>query len=161
MYRELTLNSGVVKVWHAVIGHLEFSLAAQAFKRHMQNSTFEPRTADIIRNAREISNPKLLTAGEAWSVAVQLVKRYGTAGHAEALERMKDEPQIVRVLTSAMWKRICHSDLEREISFVERDFRSDYEDTCEQHDEERKTIETYGKVTDLVRVTAEKVALPK
>jgi hypothetical protein len=132
IYSNFQTSEQTIKLWHRLIGHLEFRIAAQAFKAHMQSSTFAPTPADILRLASEITKPlaEQKTAGEMW----QLVRRIARTGRVEYEQKLKEIHP--RAYAAAMqvggFDRIGMCHIEKEMPFVRRDFVRFYDDMSER-----------------------------
>jgi len=71
----------LIQTWHDFLGGYEYEMVKTAVKKLMINSEWPPTPGDIIKEIETIKLPKeaKLTAGEAWSLVLDIIGKYGTS----------------------------------------------------------------------------------
>lgn len=134
MYSTLQVNRRMVQLWRSLIGHLDLDTAKRAFAGHMRSSSFEPKAADILRLAAEITRPESLqrTAGEMWEIVRKISRRNNPANEKYLAEKYP------RAYAAAMqvggFSHIGLADQYEELPFIRRDFLRFYEEMTDRDD---------------------------
>lgn len=109
-FPNMQVTEATVKLWHELLGDLDFNLAIAATKKLILESPYPPTIADIRKRAAEIMTPQeeMIDAAGAWGEVVRAVRKYGYYCEAEALESMS--PQVAKVVRYIGWREICLSE---------------------------------------------------
>ena len=68
----------MVDAWAEMLGDIPFDHAKAAIKASVATSPFPPSIAEIRDYATRMTTPKRLTADEAWGIASEVIRNYGT-----------------------------------------------------------------------------------
>lgn len=68
----------MVIAWAEMLEDIPFDHAKAAIKASVATSPFPPSIAEIRDYATRMTNPKRLTADEAWGIASEVIRNYGT-----------------------------------------------------------------------------------
>ena len=165
-----------VRAWAEMLQDIPFDHAKAAMKAAVATSPFPPSIAEIRDYATRLNGPRRLTADEAWGIASDLIRNYGTrtvpkAGYADReyefvrfgepvrirqsgleYEAKRHCPEDVWALLQRMgWKDICESD---NLDVV----RGQFVKAWSSHDVEAKEVRVIGGVVpELVAAITENV----
>ena len=104
-YPKFEVDDLKVRVWHEMLGDLDYVTANMAAKKLILENTFAPSIAEVRKAAKEILNPDGMTAAEAWGEVERAVRTYGYYRETEALESMS--PSVAKVVEYIGWQNIC------------------------------------------------------
>lgn len=107
-YPKFEVDDLKVKVWHEMLCDLEYSVVNIAIKKLIMQNTFPPAIAEVRKAVTEITNPKCLTAAEAWGEVLRAVKNYGHYRAKEAIASLS--PTTAQVVKYIGWDEICLSE---------------------------------------------------
>jgi len=120
-----------VRVWHEMLGDLDYVTANIAAKKLILENTFAPSIAEVRKAVMEILNPDGMTAAEAWGEVERAVRTYGYYRETEALESMS--PSVAKVVKYIGWQNIC---LNEEPGVVRGQFLKMYTQVAEREQKE-------------------------
>ena len=101
------VNDLKIRVWHEMLGDIDYAVASMAVKKLIMQNTFAPAIAEVRRAAMEIMCPEQVTGSEAWGEVTRAIRNYGYYREAEALASMS--PTTARVVRHMGWQDICTS----------------------------------------------------
>ena len=104
-YPKFEVDDLKVRVWHEMLGDLDYATANMAVKKLILENTFPPSIAEVRKAAMEILNPDAMTAAEAWGEVERAIRIYGYYRETEALESMS--PSVAKVVKYIGWQNIC------------------------------------------------------
>ena len=104
-YPKFEVDDLKVRVWHEMLGDLDYATANMAVKKLILENTFPPSIAEVRKAAMEILNPEVMTAAEAWGEVERAIRIYGYYRETEALESMS--PSVAKVVEYIGWQNIC------------------------------------------------------
>jgi len=104
-YPKFEVDDLKVRVWHEMLGDLDYATANMAAKKLILENNFPPSIAEVRKAAMEILNPEVMTAAEAWGEVERAVRTYGYYRETEALESMS--PSVAKVVEYIGWQNIC------------------------------------------------------
>ena len=81
-----------VRVWHEMLGDLDYAVASMAVKKIIMQNTFAPAIAEVRKAATEIMSPEQVTGSEAWGEVTRAIRHYGYYRETEALASMPPQP---------------------------------------------------------------------
>lgn len=131
-FPNMQVTEATVKLWHELLGDLDFNLAIAATKKLILESSYPPTIADIRKRAAEIMTPQEIDAAEAWGEVERAIRKYGYYCESEALESMS--PQVARVVRYIGWREIC---LSEEPGVVRGQFLKMYQQVSEREQKMR------------------------
>jgi hypothetical protein len=169
----------MVDAWAEMLGDIPFDHAKAAVKAAVATSPFPPSIAEIRDYATRLTAPKRMSADEAWGIAAEVIRTYGT----RTVPVPGYEPEIVAVVRFGEPVKPRKSGLEYEAKrhcppeVWEQLRRMGYKDVCESdnpdvvrgqfmkywtgHDTEKKEERVFGAlVPELLKaITGENWAL--
>ena len=74
----INADKEMVDMWNEMMGDITYDQAISALKAHAAMSPFPPSIAEIRDYATRLTTPKRLTADEAWGIAQDVIRTYGT-----------------------------------------------------------------------------------
>lgn len=107
-YPRFEVDDLKVRVWHEMLGDLDYAVASMAVKKLIMQNTFPPAIAEVRKAAMEIMRPEQVTGSEAWGEVTRAIRNYGYYREAEALASMS--PTTARVVRHMGWQDICMSE---------------------------------------------------
>lgn len=107
-YPRFEVDDLKARVWHEMLGDLDYAVASMAIKKIIMQNTFAPAIAEVRKAAMEIVNPEQVTGSEAWGEVTRAIRNYGYYREAEALASMS--PTTARVVRHMGWRDICVSE---------------------------------------------------
>lgn len=79
-----------------------------AFQKHVLESVYPPKIADIENRIHEIKNFKYeKSAAEAWGEVMEAIHKYGYYGEDEAMDSFDDKTKII--VKALGWQELCDS----------------------------------------------------
>lgn len=169
-------TKATVEAWAEMLQDIPFDHAKAAVKAAVATSPFPPSIAEIRDYATRLTGPRRLTAEEAWGIASECIRNYGTRtvpkdGYADKVYEFVRFGEPVRVRPSGLEyeaKRHCPEDVWALLQ------RMGYRDICESdnpdvvrgqfikawssHDTEAKEVRVIGGVVpELVAAITETV----
>ena len=104
-YPKFEVDDLKVRVWHEMLGDLDYATANMAAKKLILENNFPPSIAEVRKAAMEILNPEVMTAAEAWGEVERAVRVYGCYQEIEALASLS--PRTAKVVRQIGWREIC------------------------------------------------------
>lgn len=148
-------SAAKVQVYWDALNDLNFDVAMIAAKKIIATleSPFLPMPAIIRKAVVEITQPPVLTAGEAYEKVLKAINRFGSYKETEALESLD---LITRKATQAIgWKSLC---LSEEPDVVRGQWRKAYEAIAQREQAEAKVPQSLKELTSRL---GEKMSLPE
>jgi len=130
-----------VEVYWDALNDLPFDVAMVAAKKIMATleNPFLPMPAKFRKVAAELTQPRILTAGEAYEKVLRAIRGYGSYREQDALDSLDE---LTRKAVQAVgWKSLC---LSEEPDIVRAQFRKAYEAM-------QVRAEDYSKVPDKLK----------
>ncbi|ADQ14475.1 replicative helicase loader/inhibitor [Halanaerobium hydrogeniformans] len=108
-----TENKMMIEVWLDLLKYYDYSLIIKVLKKLMiTNAMWPPSAGELIKEAEMIMKAPedKLTAGEAWSLALNAVRNYG---YYEVHKAMDSLPKKVKDTVEHFggFRTLCHSDI--------------------------------------------------
>ena len=166
----------MIEMWQKMLADISYEDAEKAVAASVSTSPFPPSIAEIRDYATRLNGPRRLTAEEAWGIASECIRTYGTKtvpkdGYADRVYEFVRFGEPVRVRPSGLEyeaKRHCPEDVWALLQ------RMGYRDICESdnpdvvrgqfmkawssHDAEAKEVRVIGGVVpELVAAITETV----
>lgn len=97
------------RLWHEMLGHLEYAVAQAAIRKHIAESKWPPTVAEVLEAAREVVFGPALLATDVWPQVLAAIRRYGNYGESRAREQL---PAAVLEVIDALggWQHVCMSE---------------------------------------------------
>jgi len=113
-----------VDAYYEMLGDLPYNLAAAAVKKIIATDEYPtlPTIGKIRQAAAEISRGRILSAPEAWGMAIKAIHRYGYYREAEAMESLPEH--VAEIVRWMGYQSICMTD---KIDVVRGQFLKMYE----------------------------------
>jgi len=113
-----------VDAYYEMLGDLPYNLAAAAVKKIIATDEYPtlPTIGKIRQAAAEISRGRILSAPEAWGLAIKAIHRYGYYREAEAMESLPEH--VAEIVRWMGYQSICMTD---KIDVVRGQFLKMYE----------------------------------
>ncbi len=91
-------STTMIRMWHSMLGDLDFDTAEIALKVHATKSPFAPSIAELRKEAAAILHPDTrMTEDEAWSYALQAIRNFNIYAPEKAAKGIpSDVWQIVK-----------------------------------------------------------------
>ena len=106
----------IAKAQAEMLRDIPFEMGKAAVAAHAANSPYAPAISEIRAYAKKLTGPPELSADEAWALAIQAVRRYGTGyKHVDTgkypyeLARDSLPPEVWRVMELMGYTSMCHS----------------------------------------------------
>ena len=97
-----------VKVWHTLLGDLDYKIAGLAVQKLIIDSPFPPTIHDVRKKALEVQHPDIPTPAEAWHILTKNIRKYGSYRASEGMAAL---PPVVKETAQYMgYKEICRSE---------------------------------------------------
>lgn len=138
-------------LWNEMLKDIPLEVGQAAVKKVLSTTKFFPTIAEIREAAIELTQPKPMTAMEAWGDIIKAISNFGIYREQEALASMA--PQVTKVVKYFGWERIC---LSEEPDIIRAQFRMAWE-TQVKRDKEMSVLPM--EVRDLI--TSITKALPE
>lgn len=74
----INADKEMVEMWYEMLEDIPFDNAMSAVKASVATSPFPPSIAEIRDYATRLTTPKRLSADEAWGIASDVIRKYGT-----------------------------------------------------------------------------------
>lgn len=163
----------MVSAWTEMLEDIPFEHAKAAVKATVATSPFPPSISEIRDYATRLTAPKRMSADEAWGIALDVMRTYGTRTVCVS------KPEVVAVVRFGEPVKVRPSGLEYEAKFHcppevwEHLKRMGYKDICESenldvvrgqfmrawtsHDDEKKQQRVLGVVPEILKaITGDK-----
>jgi len=125
-----------VDAYYEMLGDLPYDLAAVAVKKIIATDEYPtlPTIGKIRQAAAEISRGRILSAPEAWGMAIKAIHRYGYYREAEAMESLPEH--VAEIVRWIGYQSICMTD---KIDVVRGQFLRMYE-THQKREQEQALL---------------------
>lgn len=99
-----------VKVWHEMLGDLDYTVASMAVKKIILQNTFAPAISEVRKAALEVMTPESerITAAEAWGMVKRAFSRYSIYREKEALASLPGP--VADTVRYMGWRELCMSE---------------------------------------------------
>lgn len=74
----INADKDMVEMWHEMLEDIPFDHAMSAVKASVATSPFPPSISEIRDYATRLTAPKRISADEAWGIAAEVIRKYGT-----------------------------------------------------------------------------------
>jgi hypothetical protein len=140
-----------VEVYWDALNDLPFEVAMIAAKKVIATleNPFLPMPAVFRKVAAELTQPKILTAGEAYEHVLQAIHKFGSYREQDALNYLDDLTQ--KAVKAVGWKSLC---LSEQPDTVRAQFRKAYEAMQSRAETEAKVPQ---KLKELISMTTDKM----
>lgn len=133
-YPKFEVDETKLRVWHEMLGDMEYEVVAVAVKKCMLEKTFAPSIAEVRQEVVKIMNPNRLTSAEAWGEVEYAIKRYGaTAAYDGTSYKDVLSPLTLRVVKLMGWVDMCRAE---NTAVIRGQFIKLYEQSYAQETEE-------------------------
>ncbi len=132
-YPRFEVDDLKVRVWHEMLGDLDYAVASMAVKKIIMQNTFAPAIAEVRKAATEIMSPEQVTGSEAWGEVTRAIRHYGYYRETEALASMS--PTTARVVRHMGWQDICMS--EEPVGVLRGQFLRMYDQVADREKEQQ------------------------
>lgn len=151
-YTKFEVDETKMRVWHEMLGDMDYEVVSVAAKKCILEKTFAPSIAEIRQEVVKIMNPNRLSGAEAWGEVEYTMKKYGATASVDGTS-YKDvlSPLVLRTVRYMGWRDMCMSD---NINVVRGQFLKLYEQLYSQETEELLLPEN-------IRVALQKISPPK
>ncbi len=115
-----------IAVWYEDLKDLDGQVCTKAMKEYVRNNDFPPSIAGIRRICMAEVNGFAKPWDKAWGEVMAAVSKYGTYGSLEAMESF-DEITKKSVKAVGGFYAICTTNEGRDLNYLRRDFKDNYE----------------------------------
>lgn len=151
-YNNFESNPDKVKVWHGLLGDLDYNIAGLAIQKLIIDSPYPPTIHDIRKKVLEVQYPDLPTPAEAWHILTKNISRYGSYRASEGIAAL---PPVVRETAQYMgYVEICRS--EDPEGVLRAQFMKMYEQVLSRQREQAMLPEP---IKEQIRLISEKVKM--
>ncbi len=126
-YPRFEVDDLKVKVWHEMLGDLDYNVASMAVKKIIVQNTFAPAISEVRKAALEVTTPEVnrITAAEAWGLVKKCFSKYSINREKEALASlpgpvadtvrymgwrelgMSEQPDVIRAQFMRMYDQVA------------------------------------------------------
>jgi hypothetical protein len=122
-----------VKTWYEDLKDLDSQICKNAMRNYVRNNDFPPTIAGIRKSCTAEVKGFAKPWDKAWGEVMAAVYKYGTYGSLQAMESFDD---LTKKSVKAVggFYAICTTNEGRDLNYMRRDFKENYEGYKQQHD---------------------------
>lgn len=107
-YPEWKVNENTINLWHMIFQNEDKDIVFLAFQKHVLESVYPPKIADIENRIHEIKNFKYeKSAAQAWAEVMKAIREFGYYQEEEALQSFDEKTRII--VKALGWQELCDS----------------------------------------------------